>query len=121
MDEVWLRLLVVGAVAATALAWARLGRPTAAWRRRASAFPGLDPGVVLFTARSCSTCARARAVLDGMETAYREIEFETDPETFTRLGISKVPAIVEVGTDGKGWLASGVPTEWRLRRWLRGP
>lgn len=121
MDEIWLRLLVVGAVAGAALTWARLGRSTTARRRRSSTFPGLGPGVVVFTSRSCSTCDRARSVLDRMQVPYREIEFESQPEIFTRLRVSRVPTVGEVRTDGSGWVAAGVPTERRLRRWLRGP
>lgn len=121
MDEFWFRLLVVAAVGAVALVWARLSRTATVLRRRPSTLPGLDPGVVLFTSETCSTCSRARTMLESIGVEYREIDFESHPEVFTRLGISKVPTFASVRPGGKGWVASGVPGEWRLRRWLRGP
>lgn len=121
MDDLWFRLVVVALVGVAAIGWARLSRTGAALRRRSATFPGVRPGVVLFTSESCSTCRRARTLLDRMGVEHREVDFGSHPEIFTRLRITKVPTIAAVRPGGEGWMAAGVPSEWRLRRWLRGP
>ena len=40
--------------------------------------------VVIYTARGCHLCERARAVLDGEGVAYEEVDITDDPELEAR-------------------------------------
>jgi hypothetical protein len=111
MDEVWLRTLAVTGVVGVVVLVARLSR-----RRRIDrslSATGLDPGVYLFTSRTCGDCDAARRRLADRvgPDAYREVEWELEPGLFTDLAIDRVPSTLVVAVDGSGVWAEGVPSE----------
>lgn len=120
MDEPLIRLLVVAGVAAAALLVAMIARRGVALRRRPVEMPDLGPGLVLFTADTCSSCDRARRVVDEVGVEMVEIRYEETPEPFTRYGVDRVPALAHLDPDGRGWLAEGIPNRRLLTRWLSG-
>lgn len=115
-----MRLAVVAGVGAVALiivwAWNRRPRPLLV------SYPGLGPGIVLFSSGTCAACAGARQRLDqwvGPE-GYREISWESDVETFERHQIARVPAVAILDSEGSGRLWEGVPPAGPVRRAARG-
>lgn len=123
VDDLLVRLLLVGAVAAVAFGWAWFVRRGRAVRRRPVVLEGIDPGVVLFTSTACNSCAPAREALSAVlgDGGFRETTYEGDPDAFARYGIRRVPTVVSVGPGGEGWKTEGIPSVGTLRRWLGGP
>lgn len=109
MNELVLRVLIVGVilfgVGAVALAQRHPRRST----RRIDL--SLEPGVYLFSSRSCLECDPARAWLrerlgpDG----FLEVAWESDRELFEESGIDAVPTTMFVAGDGGVTLVEGVP------------
>lgn len=118
MDDVAMRLIVVGVVVAAAFGLSRLSRP---WQDSAHPElqipPGeLPAGVVLFTSTDCDQCANARAALQRAGISYREVTWEIESDRFRRYGVQGVPLLAQL--DGSGeqlYLAAGVPTRRTLR------
>jgi hypothetical protein len=116
MSDVWVRVLVVvGAIGIVGLASVFLRRP---WGRGPSILEtDLVPGVYLFTSGTCADCEPARDVLleklgpDG----FQEIEWERDPDVFTKVGVDVVPCTVVVTKDGSATSFPGMPDAalWR--------
>jgi hypothetical protein len=71
----------------------------------------LGPGVYLFTSSTCADCVAARQdLVDNLGGgAFTEIEWERDPEAFTRAGIDVVPTTVVVAEDGTATRFPGKP------------
>jgi hypothetical protein len=112
MSELWVRvLLVVGAVAVVLLAAALLRRP--ARRGEALTEAELAPGAYLFTSETCGDCQTARdRLVERLGTnGFTEIEWEKDPDIFTRVGIEVVPCTVVVARDGTATRYPGMPEE----------
>ncbi|NQV07248.1 hypothetical protein HQ535_11920 [bacterium] len=123
MADPVVRALVVGGIVAAALLAAYLiPRVTAG---RAVQIPidlsGIDDRVILFTSSDCSTCDRAREVIEAAGVEYREIRHSDDPALFDATGVAAVPLLVIRGDRGAiiGRIG-GVPTTQRLRRALSG-
>ena len=109
MNEVWLRVVIVGltllAVAAIVF-WTR--RPSA---RSIERINGLAPGIYLFTSSTCADCIGAKEKLIDVfgEGGFAEIQWEKSPDVFTRVGIDVVPCTVVVAPDGTSTLHPGLP------------
>jgi hypothetical protein len=117
MDEVWARAALVGGALAVAGVVVLVQRLRARPSPRTVAQTGLDPGVYLFTSASCSTCAQARQTLQTElgEDRFYEFAWEEGSETFDRLGIDAVPAVLVVESGGGGTIFPGQPDR-ALRR-----
>ncbi len=117
------RLLVVLAVLAVAVMVARLQNRGAAVARHRRTFVGLAPGVYVFASRTCDQCETVEALVEeAIGTGrHRTIWWDESPHIFESNDIDRVPAIAQVGSDGAGWVAVGIPSAMRLRRWLGGP
>ena len=121
MTDPVLRLLVVGVLAVAAVGIAFAQRRGFAHRRRTRMFPGVGPGVVVFTSAACSSCGPVLDAVRETGVAHRVVEYETEPELFRSLKIARVPAVAKVGGDERGWIAFGVLSPGRLGRWLDDP
>ena len=121
MTDTGIRLMIIVAVFAVAALVAFGQRRARAVRRVRRTFPDLEQGLVLFVSGGCSTCQAARAVLDEVGAAHREIAYDDDPAVFARLSIGRVPALAEVDSSGAGWIAYGIPSVRAVRRWLANP
>lgn len=69
----------------------------------------LDPGVYLFTSRTCSTCDPVREHLLALvgQSGFEEVPWESDPKTFEMLKVDKVPSLLSVATRGRSVLCWG--------------
>lgn len=121
IDEPVFRLTAVGLAAAVAVAWGWWSRRGIALQKHRTRFPGIPPGVVLFTSETCPPCRVVASRLDEAGIRYRRISYQERPETFDELGIRRVPTLAVVGPDGWGWVAVGIPPRWLLKRWFAEP
>ena len=112
-DDVLVRLLVVGLVAAAAAIGAWLARRGATVIRRPVRLEGHGPGLVFFSSSTCATCDVMRQRLTGAI----EVSYEAAGSAFPG-AVRRVPAVALLDADGRGWIAYGVVGESRLRRWL---
>lgn len=113
------RLIVAGGIAVAASAAAMLARRGRAWRRRVFEHSDLGPGVHLFSSESCSSCARARSVIEGAGLPFAEHTYEEQARLLEDNGITRVPTVAWVPDGGgEGWAAEGVPTARALARWV---
>ncbi len=117
MGDLGFRLLFVGGVAMSAVIAGSVWRRGAALIRHSVGTPTLDNGVYLFTAQGCSSCGRVRDVLAALGVGFIEFAYESDSSTFGAFGVDRVPAMLMVG-EKRSWMAFGVPSATRLRRWL---
>lgn len=109
MDEIWVRLALIGGALAVA------GLVTIALRARAKGKPrrmeatGLPPGVYLFTSEACADCGSVRRALGQAlgDAGFVERSWEEEPGLFHRLGVDAVPATLVVEPDGSGTLWPG--------------
>ena len=118
-DDVILRLLVVAAVGIAAVGVALFARRGPGLIRRSIEIPGHGPGLVFFSSSACSSCARMREGLKAWPDAV-EVTYEQAGADFPK-AIDRVPAIALLDAAGRGWVAYGVVSEPRLRRWVGGP
>ena len=119
-DEV-MRAAVVLVVVAVALGVAAVQRRGRAMRRVGRSFDGLEGGIYLFRSDTCSSCETMRQRLQEAGIEYSEFSAEAEPKTLERYRIDKVPSVARVEVDGTGWLAVGVISPARIRRWLSSP
>lgn len=109
MDEIWVRLgLIGGALLVAAISTMAL-RTRSSGRKRAVPETGLEPGVYFFSSSACPDCSRARRVLSESlgKDGFVEISWEADPGVFHRLGVDAVPATLMVEAGGSGTLWPG--------------
>ena len=121
MNDTLLRLLVVVAVIAVAavVGWivGRVRRPPHPTVTVGDV--GDRPGVVLFTATTCSTCRDAIALLESMAVPFREVTDELEPQRFAAWGVVAVPVTVVIDENGEvTGTFSGVPRRSSLRKAL---
>ncbi|HEX6946804.1 MAG TPA: hypothetical protein VF246_05600 [Acidimicrobiia bacterium] len=111
MDDLILRLVIVGGAALAVAIYALVARRFRTRTRRRIASTGLTPGTYLFTSAGCEECARARQLLDQRVGVggYSEIAWESEPRVFDRLGVRAVPSTLVVAEDGSGLWHAGVP------------
>ena len=112
MSEVAVRLVVVGAIVLVALAVAfvigRVMRPPHPTVLVGDV--GDRPGVVVFTATTCSTCKAAIAHLEDLGVPFREVTDELEQHQFDTWGVVAVPVTVVVAADDSVVATfSGVP------------
>ena len=114
-----MRLVVAGGIAGAASVAAMLARRGRAWRRRVFEPSDLGPGIHLFSSESCSSCARARSVIEESGLSFAEHTYEEQAGLLEENGITRVPTVAWVPADGgDGWAAEGVPTARSLARWV---
>jgi hypothetical protein len=78
---------------------------------------GPRPGVILFTSTDCMNCKQARAVVESLGLAMREVTWELEPALFDSIGVEAVPLTAVVDQVGSvEWLAASVPRKWSLQR-----
>lgn len=115
-DEVVVRLVVVAAVGITAIGVALLARRGTGLIRRSIDIEGHGPGLVFFSSSTCASCARMRERLRAWPDVA-EVTYETAGSDFPR-AIDRVPAVALLDDEGHGWVAYGVVSEARLRKWI---
>lgn len=109
MSEIWLRVAILGmtllGVAVVVLVMRR-SRPV-----EGRSISDLAPGIYLFTSSTCADCIGVREqLIDALGSrGFAEIEWEEDPEIFTRAGIDVVPCTVVVAEDGTSSRHPGMP------------
>jgi len=110
MGETAFRVLIVGLIilGAGAVAWAQR-RPRPARRRAAG--PALEPGVYLFSSKSCLECDPARDRLSQRlgPNGFLEIAWESDRDLFEAAGVEAVPTTMVVAEGGEVTIIEGVP------------
>lgn len=109
MDEIWLRLGLIGGALVVAALASILLRARLSGRPRRLEDTRLDSGVYLLTSAACPDCASVRRALTealGGE-GFTELSWEEEPGVFHRLGVDAVPATLIVGRDGSGVLWPG--------------
>jgi hypothetical protein len=99
--------IVMGAVAVAALVTLALRWP----RRRGERVGGIAPGIYLFSSTTCADCAVARSRLVGELGAdgFIEVDWETQPDLFARMGIDVVPTTLLVRSDSSSDRMAGDP------------
>ncbi|HJU52119.1 MAG TPA: thioredoxin family protein [Acidimicrobiia bacterium] len=116
MNDLSWRIIILGLVAAVVM--------VAVWRSRRSkrtepvhvSRPDLGAGVHFFSSATCAPCVDARRVLESVYgDGFVEIRFEDDPAGFGVYGISSVPTVFVLDSDGNGRRFEGVPSPRRLR------
>lgn len=115
-DDELIRVVVVLGVGVIAVLWAAVARRGFAVRRHPIFLPDLGSGLFLFTSSTCASCARMAERLVEFP-AVTEISHER--ASFPS-GITRVPAVAFVDEDGRGWIAYGLVSDARLRRWIAG-
>lgn len=102
MDEVWLRLGLIGGALLVAASATLVIRSRATGRPREIVDAGLGPGVYFFSSSACPDCGSARqSLVDALGTdGFEELSWEHDPGEFHRLEVTAVPATMVVSGDG---------------------
>jgi hypothetical protein len=110
MSDVWIRVVVL-IVGLVIVALVTLVLRNSGKRGQPIDGPGLAPGVDLFTSATCADCAATREhLLEKLgPSGFLEIEWERDPEVFSRVGIDVVPCTVVVSEDGYATRFPGLP------------
>lgn len=111
MDELWLRLGLIGGALIVATAATLALRTRSSRRQRSITDTGLQAGVYFFSSSACPDCSRTRRDLtDSLgEGGFTEFRWETDPGVFHQLEIDAVPATLVVTSDGSATLWPGRP------------
>lgn len=109
MSDFAVRAAIVGAIALVVLVvvWARRFTPARGSRRDTV----LEPGVYLFSSRSCLECdpARERLMEHFGRDGFVEVAWESDRRLFEETGIEAVPTTVLVAASGSTDFVEGVP------------
>lgn len=111
MDEVWLRLGLIGGALLVAAVATLVLRSRSSGRERNLAETGLEAGVYFFSSSACPDCSPTRrALADSLgEEGFVELSWENEPGVFHRLGVDAVPATLTVAGDGSATLWPGRP------------
>ncbi len=115
-DDLLLRIIVVAAVGIAAVGVALFARRGTGLIRRSIEIPGYGPGLVFFSSSTCASCGRMRERLHAWPGVV-EVTYETAGDDFPS-AIGRVPAVALLDAAGRGWVAYGVLSEGRLRRWV---
>ena len=109
MDEIWLRLGLIGGALLVAAVSTLVLRSRSSGKKRDLPDTGLEPGVYFFSSSACPDCSRSRRLLNESlgEEGFVEVSWEADPGVFHRLGVDAVPATLIVGAEGSGTLWPG--------------
>ena len=111
MNDLTLRLLVVGGVLALVVVVVLFARQ----RDRAPSRPlgrvSFDPGIYLFTSATCADCHTARERLQTRfgHQGFTEYSWEAEPGIFETLSIDKVPCSMVVDDTRRATLWLGQP------------
>jgi hypothetical protein len=111
MDEVVLRLVLIGGALLVTVTAISLVRSSAKKAPRRLESTGLRSGVYLFSSSACPDCHSARQALDAAfgESGFAEFNWEENPGLFHDLAVDAVPATLVVADDGSGTLWTGQP------------
>lgn len=111
MDEIWLRLALIGGVVALAATVILVRQGRGSNPVRVIDAPGFAEGTYFFSSVACTTCSEARAKLESAlgSEGYTEIAWEREPGPFEALGIDAVPAVMVVDDRRRGRLHVGRP------------
>lgn len=103
MNDLTLRLLLVGAVVLVAGVAALAARRYGAPYHRPIQTAGIDlpPGIVVFTSTECSKCKRVLARAKKVGAPLREVTYELERPLFEAAGIEGVPLTVVVDQSGR--------------------
>jgi len=121
MTDTGIRVVVVLGVVATSVAIGLVIRSGSLVRRVPVHLPGMPVGLVLFTSEACGSCAAVRSSLLTLGVSATEVVAESAGARFPRKVVDRVPALAMLDEDGRGWIATGVPSTRRIRRWVDGP
>ncbi len=111
MDDALVRLVVIlGAVLVALLVGVAIRKKNRS-RPEPMDDPGLDPGVYLFTSSACQGCVPARRAVQAAlgEEGFIELDWESSPGEFHRLGVGAVPTTIVVSEDGSAMRYPGPP------------
>lgn len=119
MNDVVIRLLIVGALVVVAVGVAAI-----ASRVRRPPHPDITvgevgdrPGVVLFTSTTCPTCKETIALLEDIGVPFREVTHDLEPQRFETWGVVAVPVTVVVDEHSQVVdVFSGVPRRRSVER-----
>lgn len=115
-EDILLRFFVVAAVAVAAVGVAVFSRRGRGLIRRSIEMPGYGPGLVFFSSSTCASCAQMRDHLKAWPDVA-EVTYEAAGGDFPS-AIDRVPALALLDDAGRGWVAYGVVSEARVRRWV---
>ena len=113
IDDALARIALVLAVLLIALIFSVAIRLRNRPRPRPVKDHDLEPGLYLFTSATCEDCAPARRTVRAAlgEEGFTELDWESSPGAFTRLGVGAVPSTIVVGENGSAMLFPGPPNE----------
>jgi hypothetical protein len=102
MDDMLVRLLVVGGAAAVVLL---LALATRRWQRPSHPPVALDGltlpnGIVIFTSTDCTTCKEALVVVKAVDAPVREVTWELEPNVLEAAQVTAVPLTLVRAEDG---------------------
>ena len=111
MDEVWLRLSLIGGALLVVLVITLVLRSTASRGPLKITATGLKQGIYLLSSSACPDCATAREYLEDKlgNDGFDERSWETEPGLFGRIGVDAVPATLIVDLEGAAVLWPGHP------------
>ena len=111
MDEVWVRLSLIGGAFLVALVITLVLRSTASRGPLKITATGLKQGIYLLSSSACPDCATARKYLEDKlgDDGFDERSWEKEPGLFGRIGVDAVPATLIVDLEGAAVLWPGHP------------
>jgi hypothetical protein len=109
MSEAAVRLMIVAAIGLAVILVMSVRRLRPVRGRRIATT--LEPGVYLFSSRSCLECdpARARLLEHFGWDGFVEVAWESDRQLFEEAGIDAVPTTLLVGEKGRATFVEGIP------------
>jgi hypothetical protein len=114
-DLAW-RIIILGALALVVAVAVWRSTPRAKAKLSEVSRPDLGPGVYFFSSDTCAPCHDTRRVLhSAYGDAVIEIRFDDDPSGFAQYGVSSVPTVFVLGSDGSGTRLEGVPSRRQLQ------